>query len=179
VDNNDELVEKRDPEVESANEEVAEETMTEVSEVDALKATLAETEDRLLRLQAELANIQKRNTKERQDAAKYRSQSLAQELLPVMDSLERALEIEVEDEKSLNLKKGLEMVMNLFKEAFAKEGVTAIDPIGQPFDPNFHQSIQLQPADEGQEPDTVVAVVQKGYALKERVLRPAMVIVAQ
>jgi molecular chaperone GrpE len=179
VDNNDELVEKRDPEVESANEEVAEETMTEVSEVDALKATLAETEDRLLRLQAELANIQKRNTKERQDAAKYRSQSLAQELLPVMDSLERALEIEVEDEKSLNLKKGLEMVMNLFKEAFAKEGVTAIDPIGQPFDPNFHQSIQLQPAGEGQEPDTVVAVVQKGYALKERVLRPAMVIVAQ
>jgi len=179
VDNNDELVEKRDPEVESANEEVAEETMTEVSEVDALKATLAETEDRLLRLQAELANIQKRNTKERQDAAKYRSQSLAQELLPVMDSLERALEIEVEDEKSLNLKKGLEMVMNLFKEAFAKEGVTAIDPIGQPFDPNFHQSIQVQPAGEGQEPDTVVAVVQKGYALKERVLRPAMVIVAQ
>ncbi|CZQ81780.1 nucleotide exchange factor GrpE [Trichococcus ilyis] len=179
MDNNDELVEKRDPEVESANEEVAEETMTEVSEVDALKATLAETEDRLLRLQAELANIQKRNTKERQDAAKYRSQSLAQELLPVMDSLERALEIEVEDEKSLNLKKGLEMVMNLFKEAFAKEGVTAIDPIGQPFDPNFHQSIQLQPAGEGQEPDTVVAVVQKGYALKERVLRPAMVIVAQ
>lgn len=178
MDNNEELVDQQQSTVETTVEE-GQETVTEVSEVEALQATLSETEDRLLRLQAELANIQKRNAKERQDAAKYRSQSLAQELLPVMDSLERALAIEVEDEKSLNLKKGLEMVMNLFTEAFAKEGISAIDPINQPFDPNFHQSIQMQPAAEGQAPDTVVAVVQKGYALKERVLRPAMVIVAE
>lgn len=178
MDNNEELVDQQQSTAETTVEE-GQETVTEVSEVEALQATLSETEDRLLRLQAELANIQKRNAKERQDAAKYRSQSLAQELLPVMDSLERALAIEVEDEKSLNLKKGLEMVMNLFTEAFAKEGISAIDPINQPFDPNFHQSIQMQPAAEGQAPDTVVAVVQKGYALKERVLRPAMVIVAE
>lgn len=178
MDNNEELVDQQQATVETTVEE-GQETVTEASEVEALQATLSETEDRLLRLQAELANIQKRNAKERQDAAKYRSQSLAQELLPVMDSLERALAIEVEDEKSLNLKKGLEMVMNLFTEAFAKEGISAIDPINQPFDPNFHQSIQMQPAAEGQAPDTVVAVVQKGYALKERVLRPAMVIVAE
>ena len=178
MDNNEELVEQQETTVETSMEE-GQETVTEISEVEALQATLSETEDRLLRLQAELANIQKRNAKERQDAAKYRSQSLAQELLPVMDSLERALEIEVEDEKSLNLKKGLEMVMNLFTDAFAKEGITSIDPIGQPFDPNFHQSIQVLPAAEGQAPDTVVAVFQKGYALKERVLRPAMVVVSQ
>ncbi|MDK2780053.1 MAG: molecular chaperone GrpE [Trichococcus sp.] len=178
MDNNEELV---DLEQTTAETTVAEgqEAATEATEVETLRATLSETEDRLLRLQAELANIQKRNAKERQDAAKYRSQSLAQELLPVMDSLERALAIEVEDEKSLNLKKGLEMVMNLFTEAFAKEGIYAIDPIDQPFDPNFHQSIQTQPAAEGQASDTVVVVVQKGYALKERVLRPAMVIVAE
>lgn len=178
MDNNEELVDQQQSTVETTVAE-GQETVTETSEVEALQATLSETEDRLLRLQAELANIQKRNAKERQDAAKYRSQSLAQELLPVMDSLERALAIEVEDEKSLNLKKGLEMVMNLFTEAFAKEGIAPIDPIDQPFDPNFHQSIQMQPAAEGQAPDTVVAVVQKGYALKERVLRPAMVIVAE
>jgi len=177
VDNNEELVEQQS--TDETTVDAVQEAVAETSEVETLKATLSETEDRLLRLQAELANIQKRNAKERQDAAKYRSQSLAQELLPVMDSLERALAIEVEDEKSLNLKKGLEMVMNLFTEAFAKEGVTPIDPIDQPFDPNFHQSIQMQPAAEGQAPDTVVAVVQKGYALKERVLRPAMVIVAE
>lgn len=177
MDNNEELVEQQA--TDETTVDAVQEAVAETSEVETLKATLSETEDRLLRLQAELANIQKRNAKERQDAAKYRSQSLAQELLPVMDSLERALAIEVEDEKSLNLKKGLEMVMNLFTEAFAKEGVTPIDPIDQPFDPNFHQSIQMQPAAEGQAPDTVVAVVQKGYALKERVLRPAMVIVAE
>ncbi|TNV69122.1 nucleotide exchange factor GrpE [Trichococcus shcherbakoviae] len=178
MDNNEELVDQEQATVDTTVVE-GQETVAEASEVETLKATLSETEDRLLRLQAELANIQKRNAKERQDAAKYRSQSLAQELLPVMDSLERALEIEVEDEKSLNLKKGLEMVMNLFTDAFAKEGITSIDPIGQPFDPNFHQSIQVLPATEGQAPDTVVAVFQKGYALKERVLRPAMVVVSQ
>ena len=178
MDNNEELVDQEQATVDTTVVK-GQETVAEASEVETLKATLSETEDRLLRLQAELANIQKRNAKERQDAAKYRSQSLAQELLPVMDSLERALEIEVEDEKSLNLKKGLEMVMNLFTDAFAKEGITSIDPIGQPFDPNFHQSIQVLPAAEGQAPDTVVAVFQKGYALKERVLRPAMVVVSQ
>ena len=178
MDNNEELVDQEQATVDTTVVE-GQVTVAEASEVETLKATLSETEDRLLRLQAELANIQKRNAKERQDAAKYRSQSLAQELLPVMDSLERALEIEVEDEKSLNLKKGLEMVMNLFTDAFAKEGITSIDPIGQPFDPNFHQSIQVLPAAEGQAPDTVVAVFQKGYALKERVLRPAMVVVSQ
>lgn len=178
MDNNEELVDQEQATVDTTVVE-GQETVTEASEVETLKATLSETEDRLLRLQAELANIQKRNAKERQDAAKFRSQSLAQELLPVMDSLERALAIEVEDEKSLNLKKGLEMVMNLFTEAFSKEGISQINPIDQPFDPNFHQSIQMQPAAEGQTSDTVVAVVQKGYTLKDRVLRPAMVIVAE
>ena len=123
MDNNEELVDQEQATVDTTVVE-GQETVTEASEVETLKATLSETEDRLLRLQAELANIQKRNAKERQDAAKFRSQSLAQELLPVMDSLERALAIEVEDEKSLNLKKGLEMVMNLFTEAFAKEGIS-------------------------------------------------------
>ncbi len=105
MDNNEELVEQQETTVETSMEE-GQETVTEISEVEALQATLSETEDRLLRLQAELANIQKRNAKERQDAAKYRSQSLAQELLPVMDSLEHALAIEVEDEKAVHLQCG-------------------------------------------------------------------------
>ncbi len=88
MDNNEELVEQQEQATVETSMEEGQETVTEISEVEALQATLSETEDRLLRLQAELANIQKRNAKERQDAAKYRSQSLAQELLPVMDSLE-------------------------------------------------------------------------------------------
>ena len=133
----------------------------------------------LFRSQAELANIQKRNLKERQDAAKYRSQNLATELLPVIDNIERALEIEVEDEKAVNFKKGVEMVYNLMIEALKNEKIEAINPINEVFDPNFHMSIQVQDAEEGQEPDTVINVVQKGYKLEDRILRPAMVIVAQ
>ena len=151
----------------------------EVSELDELKAELESTNDSYLRLQAELANIKKRNLKERQDAAKFQSQKLATELLPVMDSLEKALEIEVDDEKAKNLKKGVEIVFNIMNGAFKNEGIEVVNPLNEPFDPNYHMSIQVQPAEEGQEPDTVVAVVQKGYILKDRILRPAMVIVAQ
>lgn len=151
----------------------------ELTEVEQLEKQLDELQDRYLRVQAELANIQKRNLKERQDAAKYRSQNLATELLPVIDNIERALEIEVEDEKAVNFKKGVEMVYNLMIEALKNEKIEAINPINEVFDPNFHMSIQVQDAEEGQEPDTVINVVQKGYKLEDRILRPAMVIVAQ
>lgn len=149
------------------------------TEVEQLEKQLDELQDRYLRVQAELANIQKRNLKERQDAAKYRSQNLATELLPVIDNIERALEIEVEDEKAVNFKKGVEMVYNLMIEALKNEKIEAINPINEAFDPNFHMSIQVQEAEEGQEPDTIINVVQKGYKLEDRILRPAMVIVAQ
>lgn len=151
----------------------------EATEVEQLQKQLDELQDRYLRVQAELANIQKRNAKERQDAAKYRSQNLATELLPVIDNIERALEIEVEDEKAVNFKKGVEMVYNLMIEALKNEKIEAINPINEAFDPNFHMSIQVQEAEEGQEPDTIINVVQKGYKLEDRILRPAMVIVAQ
>lgn len=151
----------------------------EPTEVEQLEKQLDELQDRYLRVQAELANIQKRNLKERQDAARYRSQNLATELLPVIDNIERALEIEVEDEKAVNFKKGVEMVYNLMIEALKNEKIEAINPINEVFDPNFHMSIQVQDAEEGQEPDTVINVVQKGYKLEDRILRPAMVIVAQ
>lgn len=151
----------------------------ETTEVEQLQKELDALQDRYLRVQAELANIQKRNAKERQDAAKFRSQNLATELLPVIDNIERALEIEVEDEKAINFKKGVEMVYNLMIEALKNEKIEAINPINEAFDPNFHMSIQVQEAEEGQEPDTIINVVQKGYKLEDRVLRPAMVIVAQ
>ena len=154
----------------------SEETETDLTQ---LQTSFDELEDRYLRVQAELANIQKRNIKERQDAAKYRSQDLATALLPVLDSLEKALEIEVEDEKAINLKKGVEMVYNLMVESLEKEGVEVVNPLNESFDPNYHMAIQVQEAEEGQSPDTVVMVMQKGYRLKERILRPAMVVVAQ
>ena len=71
------------------------------------------------------------------------------------------------------------MVYNLLMEALKKEGIEKVDPINEPFDPNFHMAIQTQEAEEGQTPDTVVMVLQNGYRLKDRILRPAMVVVAQ
>lgn len=163
-------------------EETTESVEVEQPEVDELaeaKAALEEMENKYLRVQAEMANIQKRNAKERQDAAKFRAQSLATELLPVIDNLERALAIEVADEHGKNLKKGIEMVMETFNAALKSEGIDVIDPLNESFDPNYHQAVQTVPVEDGQTSETVVQVLQKGYDLKGRVLRPAMVIVAQ
>lgn len=158
------------------------EEITEVEEIDPIQALEAEKEileERILRLQAEIANMQRINLKERQDAAKYRSQKLASEMVDVLDNLERAMQAETVSEDALALKKGVEMVYEQIKAAFNRENIQVIDPQGQPFDPNFHQAVSIVPLSEGQEADTIVQVLQKGYQLHERVLRPAMVIVAQ
>lgn len=164
---------------ENENQEIIEEDVPEVDELAETKAALTEAEDRYLRLQAELANIRKRTQKEKEDAAKYRSQSLATELLPVIDSLERAMSIDVADENGKKFKEGLNMVVESFNRALENEGIKTIDPLGESFDPHYHQAVQTVPREDDQAADTVVNVLQKGYSLNERVLRPAMVVVAQ
>ncbi|MBS4456536.1 nucleotide exchange factor GrpE [Tuanshanicoccus lijuaniae] len=167
-------------EEEAVNE--AEDTETTEETVDPVKALEAEKEvleERILRLQAEIANMQRINAKERQDAAKFRSQKLASDLLEVVDNLERALQAETTSEDAAALKKGVEMVMSQLKTTFERENIVVIDPIGQSFDPNFHQAVSVMTATDGQASETVLNVLQKGYLLHERVLRPAMVIVAE
>jgi len=147
-------------------------------ELAELKAANAALEDRALRLQAEISNMQRTNARDRQNAAKYRSQSLATNLLEVVDNFERALTSEVTSEDALTLKKGIEMVHSQLLSALEREKVTMIDPLNEPFDPNFHQAVSTMPAEEGQATDIVVNVLQKGYLLDDRVIRPAMVIVS-
>ena len=157
-------------------DQAIEEAEDQVGQLEAEKEALS---DQLLRLQAEIQNMRRINQRERQDAAKYRSQSLANHLLDVADNLERALASPAESDDAKAIHKGIEMVYNQFKQAFEKEGISVIDPLNQAFDPNFHQAVSMMPAGEGQEADTVINVLQKGYMLQDRVLRPAMVIVAQ
>ena len=164
---------------ETPQEEVTEETTTELSNEEKLQQEVERLNDQVYRLSAEISNIQKRNAKERQDAAKYRSQSLAQNLLNVIDNLERAIASPSESEDAQNLKKGIEMVYESFLYALKEEGIEEIDALDQPFDPTLHHAVQTVPVEEGQEADKVVQVFQKGYKLKGRVLRPAMVIVSQ
>ena len=160
-------------------EEFEETEEVEPSVEEKLQQEVSQLNDQVYRLSAEIANIQKRNAKERQDAAKYRSQSLAQNLLNVIDNLERAIASPSESEEAKNLKKGIEMVYEGFLYALKEEGIEEIEALNQPFDPNKHHAVQAIPAEEGQESDVVVQVFQKGYMLKDRVLRPAMVIVSQ
>ncbi|WP_412990215.1 nucleotide exchange factor GrpE [Pediococcus siamensis] len=135
--------------------------------------------DQYIRAKAEIANIQKRNEKEQASLLKYDGQNLAKDILPVIDNLERALSIEVTDENGKQLKKGIQMVYDHMTKALQDNHVVEIDSIDKPFDPHIHQAVQTKPVEDGQKPDQVVQVLQKGYMLKDRVLRPAMVVVSQ
>lgn len=161
------------------NIDEVEEVVDADSEAVQLQAQLYEAEERNLRLQAEIANMRRINTRERQDAAKYRSQKLATQLLDVVDNLERALAADVTSEEATALKKGVEMVYNQFLTAFEKEKITVLDPLNEAFDPNYHQAVSVMPRAEDQAADVIINVLQKGYLLDDRILRPAMVIVSE
>ena len=144
-----------------------------------LQAKYDEMEDKYLRAEAEMQNMTKRFKNEQAQLLKYEGQKLATEILPVMDNLNRALQIEVEDEASSQLKHGIEMVAKDMEKALKDNEITKIEALNQPFDPTKHQAVKSVPVEKGQKAETVVEVYQDGYMLKDRVLRPAMVVVAQ
>lgn len=146
----------------------------EVDEVAALKEELEAEQNKYLRLLADYDNFKRRVQKDRQDAEKFRAQSLLADLLPVLDNFERALSVETKSEESASLLKGVEMVQKSLLEAVKREGLEEVKAVGEPFDPNFHQAV-MQEKDENAEPGAVLMELQKGYTLKGRVLRPAMV----
>lgn len=157
-----------------------------VDEVTALNDQLAELqkeydelEDRYYRAEAEMANMTKRFKKEQEQLLRYEGQDLARDILPVVDNLTRALQTEVEDEASKQLKQGIDIVARDLDKALQGNNVTKIASLGEVFDPTKHQAVKSVPVEEGQEPETIVQVLQEGYMLKDRVLRPAMVVVAQ
>lgn len=156
------------------------------AKVDALTAKIAELQQQLddsqndyLRAQAEIQNMQKRSQKEQSALAKYGAQKLAKEVVPVMDDLKRALQVKVDNDSGHQLKTGIEMVYKHLEKALNDNDIKEIDADGVAFDPELHQAVQTVPADDNHPADTVVQVLQSGYKLADRVLRPAMVVVAQ
>lgn len=143
-------------------------------EVAVLKDELEAEQNKYLRLLADYDNFKRRTQKDREISAKFRSQSLLTDLLPVLDNFERALAVEANSEDAASIMKGVEMVQKSLLEAVKREGLEEIKAVGEPFDPNFHQAV-MQEKDEDAEPGTVLQELQKGYTLKGRVLRPAMV----
>lgn len=154
-----------------ATEEVVEET-PEKSELDLANERAEDFENKYLRAHAEMQNIQRRANEERQSLQRYRSQDLAKKILPSLDNLERALQVEGLTE---DVKKGIEMVRDSLIQALKEEGVEEVAV--ESFDPNLHMAVQTVPADEDNPADTIAQVLQKGYKLHERLLRPAMVVV--
>ena len=134
-----------------------------------------EHHDAWLRAKAETENVRRRAQEDIAKASKFAIERFAGELLAVKDSLEAALAAETPSVD--NLKAGTELTLKQLIAAFEKSGLREIDPAGEKFDPNFHQAIST--VESGQEPNTVVTVLQKGYLIAERVLRPALVIVAR
>ncbi|MDR0168987.1 nucleotide exchange factor GrpE [Bacillus paranthracis] len=188
---NEQVVEEVKEEVKEAQVEEAvtsedsEETVEEKSEaallqekLDELQAKLTETEGRMLRLQADFENYKRRVQMDKQAAEKYRAQSLVSDILPALDNFERAMQVEATDEQMKSLLQGMEMVYRQLLEAMTKEGVEAIEAVGKQFDPHEHQAV-MQVEDSEFESNAVVEEFQKGYKLKDRVIRPSMVKVNQ
>jgi molecular chaperone GrpE len=134
-----------------------------------------EHQDAWLRAKAEAENIRKRTAIELANAYKYAIEAVATELLPVKDSLEATL---AADSAALEtLKSGVELTLKQLNAVFGKANLREINPIGEKFDPHQHQAISMLPSDK--EPNTVINVLQKGYSLHDRVIRPALVTVAK
>ncbi len=139
-----------------------------------LQAKLDDEENRHLRLRADFDNMRRRQQLDREAAEKYRAQSLLSDLLPVLDNFERALQVETSSEETASIIKGIEMVYRSLLEATEKEGLQVIKAEGEQFDPNIHQAV-MQEQDSEKETGVVLRELQKGYILKDRVLRPTMV----
>lgn len=178
--------EKKEPtdqeEVDTAVEEnKEEEAMEELSETEALRKEMEEMKNLAQRTQADFVNYKKRVEKEKKDISAFANEKIMEELLEVIDNFSRALQSGAADEmmedgKMSPFYQGVEMIFKQLLDKLGKFGLQEIEALGTDFDPNFHHAVMQV---EGEEPDKVTEVLQKGYMLKEKVVRPAMVKVSK
>jgi molecular chaperone GrpE len=159
---------------EENTEEKTDNVNSSEEELQKLRTEVDEKENKYLRLHADFENYKRRALLDQQSLMTYRAQSLVTDLLPVLDNFERALQVEATDEQTASLKQGMEMVYRLLVEAVKKEGVEEIPALGEQFDPNVHQAV-MQESDDSKPSNEVLQEFQKGYKLKDRVIRPSMV----
>lgn len=147
--------------------------------VASMEEELTTARDAVLRAQADAQNVRRRAEQDVEKARKFALERFCGELLPVVDNLERALEAAAgEDEIVKPIAEGVELTLKSFQDALKKFNIEAVDPAGEPFDPQLHQAMSIvENADV--EPNTVIAVMQKGYTLNGRLVRPAMVMVSK
>jgi len=165
--------------------EVNTEAKTETGEEDIAQqlleaqATIKDYWDQIIRLKAEMENSAKRARRDIENAHKFAVRNFAESLLPVLDSMELGQLAAESDKANLSsIIEGSQMTMSLFVQALEKHGLRQIDPVGESFDPDQHQAISMID-DENVESNTVISVMQKGFLLNDRLVRPAMVVVAK
>ena len=157
----------------------AEGIIDNTARIAALEEELVKTRDQALYAQAEMMNIKRRAEQDVEKAHKFALEKFVSELIPVVESLEKGIENAEQDEgQHETMLEGMRLTLKQLLGALAKFKVEQVDPVGQPFDPNFHQAISMVPNPD-MEPNTVMEVFQKGYTLHGRVIRPAMVVVVK
>jgi molecular chaperone GrpE len=135
--------------------------------------------ERLLRMQAETENMQRRVERDIANAHKYGQEKFVMELLPIIDNLERAVGHSDNEEGSVGgVVEGIDLTLKMLYSSLEKFGIQQVNPISQPFNPEFHQAVSTQ-TDDSVEPGTVLSVLQKGYLLNSRLIRPALVVVSK
>lgn len=145
-------------------------------QLEEAQAKASENWDQFIRAKAEMDNLRRRNVKDLENAHKFGIEKFVTELLPVLDSM--AMGLAVEDASAESLREGMELTMNMLGKMMEKLGIEEIDPLNEKFDAAKHQAMTMQPSADV-EPNTVIAVMQKGYSLNERLIRPAMVMVSK
>lgn len=171
-------VRKTENEAAAASAATAAENETDESALAQLQADLERFRDLALRSQADFDNFRKRAAREKEEAIKYANITLLERLIPILDNFELGISAARGDAKSSPILAGMEMVSKQLTDFLTECGVQPIDAAGQPFDPNLHEAIAQEASDEAEE-GTVLRQMRRGYKLKERLLRPANVIVSK
>ena len=162
--------------LETKDTDVAVEEEVELSEIEILQKKHDENYDALLRAKAEVENIKKRSSKEVENAYKYSIESILQEIIPIYDSLSLSCSLSSEKTTKEQLEEGNKLLLNMFKQILEKNNIKEINPEGENFDPELHQAISTI-EDKKKKNDDIAEVIQKGYVLNGRVIKPALVIV--
>ena len=166
-----------EPEPDQEKAEVVDQ-QTEPVDPEAVEAELAKVKDQLLRTIAESENIRRRASRDVENAHKFAVEKLLNDLFPVLDSLEKAVETATQTTGAEAIAEGVELSLKMFVSTLEKSGVAQIDPLGEPFDPKHHEAMAMVPNPDA-EPNSVMEVMQKGYLLNERLVRAAKVIVVK
>ncbi|MCG8668177.1 MAG: nucleotide exchange factor GrpE [Pseudomonadales bacterium] len=184
VEQDHELVAEQQEEAVDAGHEV-EESSDQPSVAELMKKleeanqVIADQKDAVLRAAAEEQNVRRRAERDVENAHKFALEKFSNDLLPVVDTLERALDAAQGDEEAIKAtREGVELTLKMLMDALKKHGVEQLDPVGEPFNPQEHEAMSMQPNPD-MDPNTVMAVLQKGFSLNGRLVRPAMVIVSK